>query len=262
MVNVLGNDQQDPMGIPPLAERLQGIIAPFFQEMQQSLQNFVETEVRAELERARRQLPTQQQDMAPDQQMYKRRSTSAEPSFPRAIQPSPTTRRSSIRSTPPSPQMVEEVAEPCVLSTQPPTPPGDTHGLSGTLPFPATSNHTAERQRDDLKQDSSNSLRIPFRFDPADPIRIPRMSSPARSAHEGEGEQQGVPICRHWHSKGWCRLGDGCKFAHPDHVRGIGQPPAKHRGRKEANTSSNNSGQAAADAAAPGKSRPRKVPVS
>lgn len=258
---ILGNEfsrVQDSTKVPSLAERLQSIIAPFFLEMQQSLQNFVEIEIRAELERARRQLPTQKQDLDPDHQRYNRRSTSEERSFSGGPQIGPTVRRSSI----PLPKMAEEIAEQCVLSTQPPTPTHETQGLSGTLPFPTSSSRSAGRQRDNLNQDSANSLRMPFRFDQADPISIPRMSSLAPGGHEGEGEQQDLPVCRHWHSKGWCRLGDGCKFTHPDDARGIGQLPAKHRARKEANSSPDNSGQAAADAAAPGNARPRKVPGS
>lgn len=29
-------------------------------------------------------------------------------------------------------------------------------------------------------------------------------------------------VCRHWKSKGWCRMGEECKFAHPEHKRGVG----------------------------------------
>jgi len=28
-------------------------------------------------------------------------------------------------------------------------------------------------------------------------------------------------VCRHWKSKGWCRLDANCKFLHPDHERGV-----------------------------------------
>lgn len=31
-------------------------------------------------------------------------------------------------------------------------------------------------------------------------------------------------VCRHWKSKGWCRLGGDCKFLHPEHKRGITAP--------------------------------------
>lgn len=45
---------------------------------------------------------------------------------------------------------------------------------------------------------------------------------------KGEGEQGGeekvavVMVCRHWKSKGWCRMGDACKFSHPSHKCGVG----------------------------------------
>lgn len=42
-----------------------------------------------------------------------------------------------------------------------------------------------------------------------------------KSAARGE---KSVMVCRHWKSKGWCRLEDGCKFLHPDHKRGTGAP--------------------------------------
>merc|ERR1719502_1316402 len=31
-------------------------------------------------------------------------------------------------------------------------------------------------------------------------------------------------VCRHWKSKGWCRLGSSCKFQHPEHKRGVAGP--------------------------------------
>jgi len=33
-----------------------------------------------------------------------------------------------------------------------------------------------------------------------------------------------VIVCRHWKSKGWCRMAENCKFAHPDHKCGVGAP--------------------------------------
>jgi len=37
-------------------------------------------------------------------------------------------------------------------------------------------------------------------------------------------------VCRHWRSKGWCRLHEsgGCMFAHPEHKRGVAAPIAPH----------------------------------
>jgi hypothetical protein len=31
-------------------------------------------------------------------------------------------------------------------------------------------------------------------------------------------------VCRHWKSKGWCRLDSNCKFLHPEHKRGVCAP--------------------------------------
>jgi len=38
----------------------------------------------------------------------------------------------------------------------------------------------------------------------------------------GPGQAKTAVVCRHWKSKGWCRLGDECKFAHPEHKCGAG----------------------------------------
>jgi hypothetical protein len=40
---------------------------------------------------------------------------------------------------------------------------------------------------------------------------------------DGDQEKSATAmVCRHWKSKGWCRLGDACKFSHPDHKCGVG----------------------------------------
>jgi hypothetical protein len=40
--------------------------------------------------------------------------------------------------------------------------------------------------------------------------------------------EKSTKVCRHWKSKGWCRMqSDGhCKFMHPVHKRGVTAPPA------------------------------------
>jgi len=53
-------------------------------------------------------------------------------------------------------------------------------------------------------------------------------------------------VCRHWKSKGWCRLESACKFLHPEHKKGVSAPsgadnaatPAKRKkkgGKKNSN---------------------------
>merc|ERR1712032_1728454 len=34
--------------------------------------------------------------------------------------------------------------------------------------------------------------------------------------------EKSVMVCRHWKSKGWCKLEAQCKFLHPEHKRGAG----------------------------------------
>jgi hypothetical protein len=36
--------------------------------------------------------------------------------------------------------------------------------------------------------------------------------------------EKSIMVCRHWKTKGWCRLEANCKFLHPEHKRGIAAP--------------------------------------
>jgi len=53
-------------------------------------------------------------------------------------------------------------------------------------------------------------------------------SSPSKSSASKNGAGTAGPahkcavVCRHWKSKGWCRMSDECKFAHPEHKKGVG----------------------------------------
>eukprot|EP00928_Gymnodinium_smaydae_P048769 TRINITY_DN32645_c0_g1_i1.p1 TRINITY_DN32645_c0_g1~~TRINITY_DN32645_c0_g1_i1.p1 ORF type:complete len:444 (+),score=107.41 TRINITY_DN32645_c0_g1_i1:83-1414(+) len=40
----------------------------------------------------------------------------------------------------------------------------------------------------------------------------------------GGGLEKSAMVCRHWKSKGWCKLEDGCRFMHPEHKRGSSGP--------------------------------------
>ena len=49
-------------------------------------------------------------------------------------------------------------------------------------------------------------------------IKISQSAGPDDAEAEGclrPVSDEGPPICRHWHRKGSCNLGDGCKFRHP-----------------------------------------------
>lgn len=56
-------------------------------------------------------------------------------------------------------------------------------------------------------------------------VEHPEEGDSPDAAGAGNGEKS-VMVCRHWKSKGWCRLEASCKFLHPDHKRGNVITPA------------------------------------
>lgn len=52
--------------------------------------------------------------------------------------------------------------------------------------------------------------------------RIEHRGSASSSAGGTPTAEKSVMVCRHWKSKGMCKLGNSCKFLHPDHKRGSG----------------------------------------
>jgi len=56
------------------------------------------------------------------------------------------------------------------------------------------------------------------------------LSTTPAEAPPGPGAEKSVMVCRHWKSKGWCRLGNDCKFLHPEHKRGSGIVPRRSVG--------------------------------
>merc|ERR1719428_2652378 len=50
-------------------------------------------------------------------------------------------------------------------------------------------------------------------------------SSPREDSEPSDPEKS-VMVCRHWRSKGWCRMEANCKFLHPEHKRGVTAPQA------------------------------------
>lgn len=47
------------------------------------------------------------------------------------------------------------------------------------------------------------------------------------SADSTEGADKSAMVCRHWKTKGWCKLVDKCKFLHPENKRGSGSVPQR-----------------------------------
>merc|ERR1712196_437015 len=44
---------------------------------------------------------------------------------------------------------------------------------------------------------------------------------PSEDSEQASDAEKSIMVCRHWRSKGWCRLEENCKFLHPEHKRGI-----------------------------------------
>jgi len=59
----------------------------------------------------------------------------------------------------------------------------------------------------------------------ADELEAKSLSS-VRDLDQGSDSEKNTMVCRHWKSKGWCKLEDNCKFLHPEHKRGIAAPSA------------------------------------
>merc|ERR1712205_6660 len=65
---------------------------------------------------------------------------------------------------------------------------------------------------------------IEWKLDAADaaaPVVGAAMSS---EDSEPSDPDKSVMVCRHWRSKGWCRMEGDCKFLHPEHKRGVNAP--------------------------------------
>lgn len=46
-------------------------------------------------------------------------------------------------------------------------------------------------------------------------------SPPSEESEPASDTEKSIMVCRHWKSKGWCRMDAKCKFLHPEHKRGI-----------------------------------------
>jgi hypothetical protein len=69
-------------------------------------------------------------------------------------------------------------------------------------------------------EDEKSSSALP-RYSEASfaPIRLTKEESDPNSDPE-----KSAMVCRHWKTKGWCKMGSNCKFQHPEHKRGVALP--------------------------------------
>ncbi|CAK0836728.1 unnamed protein product [Prorocentrum cordatum] len=102
----------------------------------------------------------------------------------------------------------------------PEPPPDPTDGWPRTSP--AEQGSGASRGRAVLLADSGTSTAQPAssRVLPEAPLAHPHGYSAGSVDDAPLDADRSVMVCRHWRSKGWCRLEGGCKFLHPDGKRG------------------------------------------
>merc|ERR1712228_604643 len=50
------------------------------------------------------------------------------------------------------------------------------------------------------------------------------------SAEQTSDIEKCTMVCRHWKSKGWCRLEENCKFLHPECKKGVSAPKGGSKG--------------------------------
>mmetsp|Transcript_56242 Transcript_56242/g.164334 ORF Transcript_56242/g.164334 Transcript_56242/m.164334 type:complete len:451 (-) Transcript_56242:254-1606(-) len=95
--------------------------------------------------------------------------------------------------------------------------------------------HADQGRRDQQRTASSNASGTAPQLIMVDPT----MHQPEGSAADGGSQMDGdstpdaersVMVCRHWKSKGWCRMEDKCKFLHPEHKRGASMKKGGGRG--------------------------------
>jgi hypothetical protein len=55
-------------------------------------------------------------------------------------------------------------------------------------------------------------------------VPLPEPQS-AEEADQSSDVEKSTMVCRHWKSKGWCRLESKCKFQHPENKRGVAAAP-------------------------------------
>lgn len=72
-----------------------------------------------------------------------------------------------------------------------------------------------------------DSMDAETKFSEADVFR-PLSEGP--DAEESVDLEKSNMVCRHWKTKGFCRLGENCKFLHPEHKRGVALVKGGKRG--------------------------------
>jgi len=92
------------------------------------------------------------------------------------------------------------------LSEEAMSDPGDTFAFSCVLEPPQPSSTMAAHAPEFLPQANGAAIKV---------------SGGVTNKDQDKTSPATVIVCRHWKSKGFCRMEDKCKFAHPDHKCGV-----------------------------------------
>jgi hypothetical protein len=101
------------------------------------------------------------------------------------------------------------------------------HCFQSLLPTDPTSTQRSKSAEEPSTEDASNASECGafssvFSAAPST-IENDRISAKGRvdlAEEDSDGEKSRM-VCRHWKTKGWCRLEDSCKFLHPAYKRGV-----------------------------------------
>jgi len=72
--------------------------------------------------------------------------------------------------------------------------------------------------------DDSGALASIFSGPSSEGEGVDAIVSKSEDSESTSDVERSIMVCRHWKSKGWCRLETKCKFLHPDHKCGISAP--------------------------------------
>jgi len=104
---------------------------------------------------------------------------------------------------------------------------------------------TSVRELDEVSTDADESCAFASIFSvPSEGEGLDSVESMSDTVPSPIAVEKSTMVCRHWKSKGWCRLESNCKFLHSEHKRGVSAPSS-------CNNTSTNDGNSGAECTVP-----------
>lgn len=260
----LGVDFSAPMGVPNFRDRLEGFLTPLFQDMLTAVLNFVEADIQTQLARVSQRSPGYE-DLAPQPQpqVRRRRRSKSDGSIRQsAMLQAGGNRRGSVGSRGSHFSSVGSHSSSLLFTFQEQRGENPQSEPFGRQESQESSAHLSMHLEDlvDVRETRAGDI-----LQVAAGGQTPGSEAPSEAKAEADvddDDENDMPVCRHWKSKGWCRLADTCKFMHPNQKRGTAALPKKSsRGQQEASSSPDNedqASQAAGGTGSTGRGRPRR----